>query len=199
MKNITTNEMRILLTLFKDLAGNYNANNISKVIGITSMGALKILKNMEKENILISKKLGKANFYKPNLKNPYTKSYIKFSLQREAEQSQPAIKRWVNELRSFNESATAGILFGSTLQKPSSAKDIDLLLIFEKNQARKIEKLIQEKNKINVKKIHTIKQTKQDLKENINRKDKVLLSILKRGVILFGYEELIEVIENVPY
>lgn len=197
MNNVTKNEMKILLVLFKDLSNSYNANSISKIVGITPMGALKILKKMEKEQIVESKRLGKANFYKLNLKNPYTKTYLTFSLQREAEQAEPAIKRWVNELKSFNKFATIGILFGSAIQKPSTAKDIDLLLVFEKEQAKNIEEIIKEKNRINIKKIHAIKQTEQDLKENIKNKDKILLSILKRGIVLFGYEKIIEVIKNI--
>lgn len=199
MKNITANEMKILLVLFKDIATSYNANSISKVVGITPMGALKILKKMEKENLAVSKKLGKASFYKPNLDDQYPEMCIRFLLQKEAEESQPAIKRWVNELKEFAKFAKIGILFGSVTQDPHSAKDIDILLVFEKSQMKKIQGLIQEKNKINIKKIHVIKQTEKDLKENIKRKDEVLLSILKRGIVVFGHEELIEVIKDAAY
>lgn len=199
MKNITANEMKILLVLFKDIATSYNANSISKVVGITPMGALKILKKMEKENLTVSKKLGKANFYKPNLDDQYPGMCIRFLLQKEAEESQPAIKRWVNELKEFAKFAKIGILFGSVTQDPHSAKDIDILLVFEKSQMKKIQGLIQEKNKINIKKIHVIKQTEKDLKENIKRKDKILLSILKRSIVVFGHEELIEVIKDAAY
>ncbi|MDP2907971.1 MAG: nucleotidyltransferase domain-containing protein [Nanoarchaeota archaeon] len=199
MKNITANEMKILLVLFKDISTSYNANSISKVVGITPMGALKILKKMEKENLVVSKKLGHASFYKPNMDDQYPGMCIRFLLQKEAEESQPAIKRWANELKEFAKFAKIGILFGSVTQDPHSAKDIDILLVFEKSQMKKIQELIQEKNKINIKKIHVIKQTEKDLKENIKRKDKVLLSILKRGIVVFGHEELIEVIKDAAY
>src|SRR3989344_2446568 len=66
MKNITNNEMLFVLTLFKNPNREYNASNIAKHMGISPMGALKIAKRLEKENILISKKLGKAVFYRLN-------------------------------------------------------------------------------------------------------------------------------------
>lgn len=199
MKNATTNEMKILLVLFKDLASSYNANSISKVVGITPMGALKILKRLEKGNLAISKQLGRASFYKLNLESGYARDYIRLLLQKEAEEAEPAVKRWINELRIFNKFATIGILFGSIAQNQPAAKDIDLMLVFEKDKAKNIEKLIQEKNSVNIKKIHAVKQTKEDLKENLKNQDKVVLSILKRGIVLFGYEELIEVIKDAPY
>ena len=62
MNDITNNEIQILLKIVKSPEIDYNANSIAKEIKITSMGALKILKRLEKENILKSKKIGKA-FY----------------------------------------------------------------------------------------------------------------------------------------
>jgi len=53
MKGITDNEMRFVLGIFKSPELEYNANSISKLIGISSMGALKIAKRLEKENILV--------------------------------------------------------------------------------------------------------------------------------------------------
>ncbi|MBI3036864.1 hypothetical protein HYY73_03895, partial [Candidatus Woesearchaeota archaeon] len=57
MKDITDNEMHFVLGIFKSPELEYNANSISKLIRISSMGALKIAKRLEKENILISREL----------------------------------------------------------------------------------------------------------------------------------------------
>ena len=195
MRDITQNEMNVLLTLFKDFDTGYNANSLSKKIGLTSMGALKILKNLEKEGLLKSTQLGKAVFYKLNF-SKYTKAYLNFLLQKEAEQSLPRIKRWVKELRRFQKTANIGVLFGSVLKK-ETFKDIDLLLVLEQSQIRDVNKLVAELNKVNIKKLHLVKQAKKDLESNLKKKDKVILSIVKNGIVLFGYDELIGVIENV--
>lgn len=193
METITKNEMEVMLKLFKDLEHSYNANNLSKEIKLTPMGTLKILKKMEKNGLVISQQLGKAIFYKPDLKKEYTRSYIKLILQREAEQSPPKIKRWVNESKEFDKYASIGIIFGSILTKPDP-EDIDLLLVLKKKNGA--DNLVKEKNKVNIKKMHLVKQTIQDLKKNMKKKDMVLLSILRRGIVVFGHEKLIEVIKD---
>ena len=194
MKDITKNEMKALLILFKDIDSDYNANNLSKKIGLTSMGVLKILKSLEQQTLLKSRQLGKAVFYKPNL-NEYTKAYLKFLLQNEAEQSAPKVKKWIRELRKFGKYAEICILFGSVLKK-EDFNDVDLLLVFKPSQNSKINRLTAEINRVSIKRIHLLKQTKNDFKENVKKKDKVLLDAIKTGVVLFGYETLIELIEN---
>ena len=67
MEDITKNEMKFMLTLLKNPNEQYNANNISTILKISSMGALKIAKRLQKENIFTSKEIGKATFYKLNL------------------------------------------------------------------------------------------------------------------------------------
>ena len=99
MENITPNHMCFLLTIIKFPEQEYNANSIAKKVGITPMGVLKIAKPLEKEGIILSKEMGRAKFYKINLQNDYAKQYIKFLLKREAELSNPPIKRWINEIK----------------------------------------------------------------------------------------------------
>lgn len=198
MKTITNNEMKAMLTLFKDFSVSYNANSISKRINLTPMGALKILKSLEKQNVLKSKKMGKAVFYKPNFDNDHTKTYLKFLLQKESEQPIPRIKRWVKELGRLQSTAEIGILFGSVL-KTDDYKDIDLLLVLTQSQNKEVNRLIADINRINVKNVHVVKQLKEDLKKNLEKKDKILLDIIKNGVVLFGYTQIIEVIGNVTH
>ena len=193
MENITKNEMKVLLILLKDINVDYNANSLSKKIGLTAMGTLKILKKLEKQNILKSKQLGKAVFYKASL-DEYTKIYLKFLLQKEAEDSPPKVKRWVKELKQLQKTAEAGILFGSVLTK-EDYNDVDLLLVLKQSQNKKSNRIISEIKKVNIKNLHVVKQAIQDIKSNLKKGDEVISSIIKNGIVLFGYEKIIEVIE----
>ena len=157
------------------------------------MGALKILKRLEKEGILISKAAGKANFYKINLENDYAKEYVKFILRREAEHTSPYIKRWLNELRKLK-SADIAIIFGSVLNKTSDANDIDVLFVTRQDKFESLKKEINELNKINEKNIHPIYQSVKDLEDNITKRDKIILNALK-GIVVFGEEKLIRLIK----
>ena len=197
MQTITKNEMRAILIIFKDIDGHYNANNLSKKIGLSSMGTLKILKRLEVQNILKSTMFGKAVFYKVNLDNDYARNYMEFLLKKEAEDAAPRIKRWVRELRNVRD-AKIGILFGSVLTE-EKFNDVDLLVVLEQSQNRGFNKSIGEINKINIKRIHAVKQTKEDLKLNLGKKDEVVFSIIKNGIVLFGYDEIVEVIKDVAY
>ena len=194
MKDITKNEMLFVLSIFKSPEIEYNANSIAKHIKISSMGALKIAKRLEKEGILTSKRLGKAVFYKLNFNSDYVKQYTDFLLKRESEQADPYLKRWINEIKKIK-NADASILFGSIIKKKKEAKDIDVLLITNGNNFFKLKEEIEEINLINVKKIHPIYQTEKDLKENIKKRDKPILNAIK-GIVIFGEDKLINLFEK---
>ncbi len=194
MEKITDNEMLFVLSIFKSPEIEYNANSIAKHMRISSMGALKIAKRLEKENILISKEFGKAKFYKPNFNSDYVKQYIKFLLKRESEQAPAYIKRWVSELKKIK-SADSIILFGSILKKYEEARDIDVLLITDDKRFSKLKKEIEDINLINVKKLHPLYQTEKDLKENIKKHDKPVLDAIK-GIVIFGEDKIISLLEK---
>jgi len=190
--SITSNEIKFILELFKNPETDYNANSIAKKIGLSAMGALKIAKKLQKENILISKRFGKAVFYKLN-NNEYTRNYIKFLLKKEAESADPYIKKWINEIKKIK-NAESVILFGSVLNKHKEAKDIDILLITNKRKFLKLKKEINEINLLNIKKLHPVYQTKDDFKENL-KKDKIVLNAIK-GIIIFGEDVVIRLLEE---
>lgn len=193
MKKITDNEMLFVLNIFKAPETEYNATSIAKHIGISSMGALKIAKRLEKENILISRELGKAKFYKLNFSD-YVRQYIKFLLKREFEQAPAYIKRWITELKKIK-SADSVILFGSVLKKHEEAKDIDVLLVTNKKRFSKLKKEINNINLINIKKLHPLYQTKEDVRENIKKSDKPVLDAIK-GIVVFGEDKIISLLKK---
>ncbi len=195
MKDISKNEINLLLIIFKNPEKEFNANSISKQLNLSSMGALKIFKRLEKENILVSKKLGKAVFYKLNFKNNYCLDYIKFLLKREIETTNNYVKVWFNELKKIK-SAQCIILFGSVLRKYKDANDIDVLFVTDKKKFNLLKREIENINLINTKKIHPIYQTKEDLISNIKNNDRVILNAIKEGLVIFGEDLLIEVISK---
>lgn len=194
MESITKNEIGAILELFKNFSVDYNASSLSKRLDMTPMGALKILKKLELERILKSKRYGKAVFYKLDFENPYTESYISFLLENELQQSNAKVKRWIKDIRKFENCTEIAILFGSVI-KNTDYRDVDILLITE--EIKKIIKIEEEINKTTNKKLHIIKQTKEDLINNIKKRDRVILNIISTGIVLFGHEKLVEVIKGV--
>ena len=60
---------------------------------------------------------------------------------------------------------------------------------------QKLKKEIEEINLVNNKKLHPIYQTEKDFKDNIKKRDKVVLNAVK-GLVIFGEEKLINLIEK---
>ncbi len=195
MKALSLNEIESSLTLLKEPLADYNANSLGKKQGISAMGALKILKRLEKQNLLKSRKLGKAVFYKPNLADDYSRRFFELLLEKQAEESDPRIKKWIRELRKLSGKAQAAILFGSVLEKQDHG-DVDVLIILEPTQNDIVEKAIEELNQLNVKKIHAVKQTKEDMVQNIRKGDRIVLEAIGKGIVPFGYGKIVEAIKD---
>lgn len=190
MKGATENEMRISLIILKNPEKMYNANSIAKEAGISAMGALKILKKLEKSDILMGEKLGKAVFYKINKENEYARAYLSFLLKKEAQEAPPQVKRWLTELKKIK-NVKAAILFGSVLRNEKAAHDIDVLIVIDEEEFSKVKKEIEKLNAISNKHIHALYQTEGDLKESIKKQDKVILSAIKGIEVIGNIIELI--------
>jgi predicted nucleotidyltransferase len=193
MKDITENEMKFILTLFKNPKAEYNARSIAKLMEISHMGAMKIGKRLEKEGMVSSRLVGKARIYKLTLGEEYTIQYISFLLKREAKNAHPYVRVWIKDLKRI-EHAYALILFGSVLTKHEKANDVDVLVITDNKNFEKVNEEIELINKVTTKRIHPIFQTKTDLKKNLEKRDKVLENAIK-GVAVFGEKTLMEVIK----
>ncbi|HLC96763.1 MAG TPA: hypothetical protein VJH97_05585 [Candidatus Nanoarchaeia archaeon] len=191
LKDLTKNEMGFVLAIFKSPEQDYNTSDIARLLDISAMGALKIARRLEKENILRSKMVGKARVHKLNKENEYVQDYVRFLLKREAEQAPPPIKMWITELRKLT-AADAAVLFGSVLRK-KDPEDIDVLLITDEKKFSRLKKEIENTNLINLKRLHPVYQTKVDIRKNIQKQDAVVLNAIK-GIVAFGEDQIIDLL-----
>ena len=56
---------------------------------------------------------------------------------------------------------------------------------------------VKEKNNVLIRKLHPIKQTMDDIRKNMLKKDGVILNAIKNGIVLHGYEKIIGLVKNV--
>ncbi len=194
MATLTKKEAELLLLLFKDFTTNYNSNSISKKVNLTARGALKVLKSLDKKRLLTKKQYGKAVFYKVNTSDYYVFRVIETLLIQEAREK---ASRWLFDFEEIINEVEIVILFGSIIRTPRKAEDVDVLLAFKEEKLKKVNDLINQKNKILLKPIHPIFQTKSDFKENLKLSDPVVINAARKGYILHGYEDVIEVIRDV--
>ncbi len=193
MVSLTKKEREILIILFKDFTSFYNANSISKIIKISHVGAQKIFKRFLKENLVISKRIGKSIVYKPNFDNDYVCKLVAFLLADEANN----FKRWEEEFKELFNKDRIVMMFGSAIKNYAQARDIDIMIVIEKKEVKEVNNILMKKEKILPKKIHSIKLTHQDLLENLKKRDKAMLDIIKNAIILYGQDEYVGIIKNV--
>src|SRR3989344_31651 len=188
MKGITEKEMLFMLSIFKSPEKDYSASSISKILNISRMGAFKIAKKLETEEMLVSRVIGKARIYKLNLNKDYVKHYLLMLLSREAEKSQTYVRVWINEIKKIK-NAEAAILFGSILRK-KEANDVDVLFIVKQDKFEELKKEIEKINKLSIKKIHPVYQSESDLKKNLYKQDKLIIEAIK-GIFVIGEDKFI--------
>src|SRR3989338_5683763 len=78
----------------------------------------------------------------------------------------------------------------------SQAKDIDVFLIFDKRDINEVNREIEKIQKTLPKKLHVIKTTKEDFIKNINVHNESMIEIVKTAIVLYGYDEYMEVING---
>jgi len=194
MKGLSEKETEILILLLKDFSTDYNANSLTGKIKITPAGALKSLRNLEKMKLVISKKMGRARFYKANLDDYFAFRTIETLLINEA---RTFASRWIFEFRDLFEKSEIAVIFGSAVRNPEKARDIDLLLVLKKEKNQAVSRIMKEKKKISKKPIHIVKQTPEDLARNLRKGDRAILSAIKNGYVLHGHDKLLGAVKNV--
>jgi hypothetical protein len=142
---------------------------------------------------LVSKTVGKSIIYKVNLENDFARQLILFLLNDEANDFQ----RWKEEFAGAYKNSKIVLIYGSTVKNYELSRDIDIMIVAKEEEIKKIDAFLLSKQEILPKKIHAIKLTKQDFVNNIKKKSKIFVDIIKNAVVLNGQEEYLEVIKNV--
>jgi len=188
---IPKNTKKIILYLLRNLE-LVNINQISKILNISVGSAFKILKDLEKNEIVQSKNLGNAKFYQINLKNNEAIRWCEILLLEERRTLKGYSKVYAEEIQKFENSSLI-ILFGSVLSN-KDFNDVDVLFI--SNKPKEVTKYCLNLSKIRTKPVVPLILTKEDLIKEIYNKKEVILNILKTGVILRGESVFLEVLKN---
>ncbi|MEK6741705.1 MAG: helix-turn-helix domain-containing protein [Nanoarchaeota archaeon] len=189
---IPKNTKKIILYLLRNLE-LVNINQISKKLSISVGSAFKILKDLGKDNIVLSSKLGNAKFYRINLNNEETMRWCEILLSEERRNLKGYPKVYAEEIQKF-EQAELIILFGSVLSN-KDFNDVDVLFIT--NKPKEITKFCLNLSKIRTKPVVPLILKKEDLINEIKNKKEVVLDIIKTGIILKGESALLKVLKDV--
>jgi hypothetical protein len=192
MLTLTEKEKAALLVLLKDFSSFYNANSLSKVIGISHVGSQKILKRLVSENIIRQTRIGNSVVSKLRLDDDFVRKLLEFILADEANR----LKRWKEEFKELDAKGRIVMLFGSTLRDYSMARDIDLMLIMNRDDHAHVRRLLEQKQEILPKRLHSIELTTDDFITTIRQRKGAILDIVKNAVILYGQNTFVEVMKD---
>src|SRR3989338_7126919 len=192
MATLPPKERETVLLLLKDYTTFYNANSISKILQISHVGAQKILKRLLQQNIVISRTIGKSIIYKLNFADDYVHSLVVFLLADEANH----FKRWKEEFKELFKKDRVVLLFSSSVKDYAHANDIDLMIVLQNKEVTEVNAIIKKKEEMLPKKLHAIKLNHQDLLENVKKKDKAFIDIIKNGIILYGQDKYLEILKH---
>lgn len=194
LKMIPKNTKKITLFLLKNIDEfGYNINQISKLNKISVGSAFKILKQFEKDNLVVKKDISNASHYKLNFDNPEMIKLCELLILGEKRILKGYSKIYAEEIIKF-EQAEIIIIFGSVL-KEKVFNDVDVL--FVTTQTKKVNEFCLDISKIRTKPVVPLILRKEDIIKEIKNKREPIIDLIKKGVVLKGENEFMEMMKNV--
>ena len=194
---LSNNTFKIINFLIRNLEP-YNINQIARALDLSVGSVHKILKTLEKRNIVNIKELGNAIYYNINLNNNEAVKLGELVLiegKNNILMENKIANIYARDLVKFD--AKLIILFGSILTKKNEAKDIDVLFIIKhKEQVNEINNFCSEISKIRTKKVNPLIMLEQDFVNNLKNKNKAVQDLIKTGIILKGEDIFLRAIKN---
>ena len=187
----------ILKALSKDFLAEHTITSLSESLNLTRMGIWKAIKALANDKIVILKTMGtgKTSTYsiKLNWENPLLERTISIILLEDAMNNQ----KWISNFAEFEDKVSFLIMFGSILNSPKEANDIDLIAVLDnKIKFKQIDEIISKIQKSQAKRIHLIDLTKEEFKEELMKQNKAYIGAMKKGIILFGQDNFIKFIRS---
>ncbi|MAG78224.1 hypothetical protein CL616_02545 [archaeon] len=170
----------------------YNINQIAKLNKISVGSAFKILKELEKDKIILKKEISNASHYKLNLDNIETIKLCELLLLAEKRNLKKYAKLYAEDIIKFKD-AEMIILFGSVLKK-KDFNDVDVL--FLTNKTKKVTDFCLEISKVRTKPVVPLIMKKEDLIKAIKQEKEAILGMIKEGIILRGESKFVEIVKN---
>ena len=193
------NLTKIVEFLFRNIPNRFNVNQISRELKISVGSAYKILKSLEKKSVLVSLKIGNGIYYVLNLDNKEAENITELVLIESRNKSLSKNSHasiYAKDFKDGEKLSKAIILFGSILERKDT-KDVDILFIIDKGKSKAVEDFCMKLSNLRPKRTNPLLMTMADFKKNIKKQDKVIADILKKGIILFGEDAVIDILRGV--
>lgn len=189
----TNNENKVLRMILMSFGEDYSINEIARRCGLAPNGALKILRKFERQEVLKLKKIANISSYKINFAGNKTRNMLELSLIPELS---GRLKFRMEDIKELKEIAEICLIFGSYSEDKKQPNDLDIFIVIKKCNYDKYKALSHKIYQTIPIKVHEVLQTEKDLRGNIANKDKVIINIFRNGIILWGQDKIIKLMEN---
>ena len=168
MLSLSDNEFSVLSFLVRNFTERLTIRNIAQRLNFSPAGVFNILKKLEKNNIVVGQKLGTGLFYAINFENKIAEHLAGIVLLYSDDKIE---KIDVEKIKQ----AKAGILDKK-----------NLLLVTDNITTLDI----------SIPNIDVIAKTEDEIINLLRKKDSSTLQLLKKGIVLFGEEKVVDIIEK---
>ena len=196
---LPANLTKIIEFVFRNIPNKFNVNQLSRILKISVGSAYKILKSLEEKNIVTSRKIGNGIYYALNLGNKETENIVELVLidsRNDSLAKNSLASIYAKDLRETEKFSKAVILFGSIIER-KDANDVDVLFIINKGKTKAVEDFCLKLSNLRPKMVNPLSMTTADFRKNVKKQDKVVMDILKNGIILFGEDEIIKTLKGI--
>ena len=167
MISLSDNEFSVINFLVRNFTEKLTIRNVAKRLNFSAAGVFNMLKKLEKEGIVVGQRLGTGLFYSINLDNKFSQHLAAIVLLYSDE------KISINA-EQFKHAKSAIFDKKTLLLVTDNITDID----------------------ISMPDVNAISKTEDEVIELLRKKDVEMLQLLKKGVVLFGEEKVVNIIKN---
>lgn len=174
--------VKIVGVLAENIIEGTNINQVARKSGISAASTYRILKEMEKDNLIKKQKSGNNVFYRLNLKNTFARKYAELASIRKREaffRKKPEHYELLMGLKeSIKEFSCVIGIFGSLARMEEKPRDMDILIVYK--QLKPIRAVFSKRTE----KFSPFYITESEFREKI--RESIIASIIKDVIILHG-------------
>jgi len=151
---------------------------------------LLVLKKLLKKEEMVS-----SIFFSFDYGNTLALKFMEYILSMESLQTPKHLAVVLHALKKFNPSIELGLIFGSSI-KSNAFNDVDVLLVYENKNAKKVRVIKDEirKSQLIEQPIRYVEITEKDI--YLNKEERVFYNILTENLLFYNAEKYVEVIRR---
>lgn len=188
-------ELQIAKYLFKHYKDKFNSRQFAKLLNINHAHTNKLCNLLAKKLLLKKEEVGNAGYFSFDHESKLAVKFIEYLLALEEKEFPKWLSVVLHSLKKFNEHITIGLVFGSSV-KSNKFNDVDVLLVYEKNKTKDVNKIKEEirNSQLIEQPIRYLDVAEKDIL--LNKRDKIFYNILSNNLIFYNSKKYVEVIEK---